>query len=134
MKKLIFLSLLFSTCSMADVIMKQKQHHDIIIPEHPIEKPERPVYQPPYHHPDYIPTGIIVETQSDCSQYIELLHEKDAYIESLLSELAVLRSEKQKRLSEKLRKAHEAELKKFENRKNTVKTDNRIIITDKPKP
>ncbi len=133
MKKAVLVSMvLLITCTIADVTMKQKQPHGIIIPEHPIAKPEKPVFKPPYH-PGYIPTGVIVETQSNCSHYIELIREKDAYIASLLSELAILRSEKQKELSEKLQKEHNAELKKFEQKKRTIKTSNHIIITDKPK-
>jgi len=113
----------------ADVTMKQTRHHDdqAGIPEHPIHRPG-------YHHPDYIPTEIIVETPTDCSQYIKLLKEKDAYIESLLQELAVLREKEQQRLSKKLKKEHEAELEKFKARKSSIKTKNMIIIKDKKEP
>ena len=118
MYKSVWIWLLLIILTQADVTMKQTKYHDdeAGIPEHPIHRPERPIHRPPYHHPDYVPTG---------------LYEKDAYIEQLLSELAVLRAKEQQRLSEKLKKEHEAELKKFEERKSSIKTKNTIIIKEK---
>ncbi len=114
----------------SDVTMKHTKKDAVILPVPPIQKPHP---KPPYYLPN-INNGIIVETHTDCSQYVTLLKEKDAYINSLLRELAVLRKEHQERLSERLRKAHEAELKKFDERQHSVKTHNSIIITNKPKP
>ena len=100
--------------------------------EHPVIKPDPPLYRPTHYPVNRIPTGIIIETQSDCSQYIDMLYEKDAYIEELLTELAILRNKEQQRLSEKLKKEHEAELRKFENRKKRKHRKNRIIMKEKP--
>jgi len=133
MHKALIASLLLILSLRADIVMKQSKPKDdlVTIPEHPIHHPERPLHRPPYYPPEYVPTGIIIETQSDCTQYIDLLREKDAYIESLLSELAVLREKEQRRLSEKLRKEHEAELKKFKEHKRSINTRNSIIIKEK---
>ena len=124
---LMFLFICFSPL-WSDVTMKHKKKDAAILPVHPIHKPYP---KPPYYIPG-INNGIIVENHTNCSQYVELLKEKDAYIESLLQELTVLRKEHQERLSERLKKEHEAELRKFEEKKRSVNTQNTIIISDKP--
>jgi hypothetical protein len=133
MQKTMTLSLLLFLSLHADIVMKQSKPKDdfVTIPEHPIHHPEKPLHNPPYYPPEYIPTGIIIETQSDCHQYIDMLHEKDAYIESLLSELAVLREKEQQRLSKRLKKEHEAELRKFKEHRQSINTKNSIIIKEK---
>ena len=134
MRLIIIVSFMLSLTLHADIVMKKSKPHDdlVTIPEHPIHHPEHPIHRPPLYPREYIPTGIIVETQSDCSQYVEMLREKDAYIESLLSELAVLREKEQRRLSEKLKKEHEEELKKFqEHKQRSIRSKNSIIIKEK---
>jgi len=125
---LMFLLILFSPL-WSDVTMKHKKRETAILPVHPIHRPSPKL---PYYIPS-INNGIIVENHTDCSQYIKLLKEKDAYIKSLLHELTLLRQEHQDRLSEQLRKKHEVELKAFEEKKRSVNTQNTIIISDKPK-
>ncbi len=128
LRLLILLFVVFSPL-WSDVTMKQKKKDAAILPVPPIHKPHP---KPPYYLPN-INNGIIVENRTDCSQYIDLLKEKDAYIESLLRELAILRQEHQERLSERLRKEHEAELRAYEEKKRSINTQNTIIISDKPK-
>ena len=134
MKNIILAVVFLSVSIFAEVIMRKAP---VKLPEieQPIEKPEPPVrpvpvvinpgiiYQDNYYNPPYA---------TNCDQFISQLREKDAEIAKLRSELAALQSQEQAKLQKELKSSYEAELQKFENRKSSIKSQNSVIITDKP--
>ena len=102
-------------------------------PVHPIVKPiEKPIeknynYRPNqyyYYNPYY-------DNSYDRAQE-KALAEKREKIEALEKELNATRRAEKKALQEKNKAQYEKEMKKFDNRKSTVKTKSSIIITDEP--
>ncbi|PHS32480.1 MAG: hypothetical protein COA92_06295 [Sulfurovum sp.] len=131
MKTIMMGILLVSTLSFADVIMKkpEKEKPEVSLP---IEKPIHPIrpiirpailYQDNYYNTNYA---------SSCDSYIQIIVKKDEEMASLAKELELLRSKDQARLQKKLKATHEAELKKFEERKSSVKSENTITISREP--
>ena len=101
----------------------------------PIEKPIRPIR--PVH--PIINTGIVYQDNyyntnytENCQRYVEMLTMKDEEIRLLREELAQLQSQEQAKMSQSLKASYEAELKKFDERKSTVKTKNRVMIKEAP--
>lgn len=137
MKNIILAVILLSGTVLAEVIMRKAPvYHPEI--EHPIERRDRPV-RPVRPVPVVINPGIIYQDNyynpsyaSNCDQFIAQLREKDAEIAKLKSELAVLRAKEQAKLQKELKSSYESELKKFENRKSSIKSTNSVIISDKP--
>jgi len=129
---LFFIPLLLGTFSHADVTMHKKKPKPIpvhpIIPDKPIDRPigVRPivntgvVYQDNYYH-----------NVNSCESYQKQIDDLNAYIDGLEAELAELKEKEHARLREKLKKENDEELKKFENRKSSVKTTNSIEIKAK---
>ncbi|NOR55253.1 MAG: hypothetical protein GQ531_03510 [Sulfurovum sp.] len=138
MKNIILAILFLSVSVFAEVIMRKAvPKHPII--EQPIERPDRPINRPVRPVPAVINPGIIYRNNyynpsyvTNCEQYISQLREKDEEIAKLRSELAVLRSGEQAKRQKKLTSSYEAELKKFDNRKSSIKSTNSVIISDKP--
>ena len=123
-------TLLWSTLVYADVTM-HKQKSIPMIPVRPIEKPDRPVIVHPPVRP-VVNTGVVYQdnyyshtTVNNCQREIDELND---YIDSLEAQIAELKEKEHARLREKLKKENDAELKKFENRKSSVKTKNKIEI------
>jgi hypothetical protein len=131
MKRTTLLMLLLCTLLFSDVKMKHQDKEEATIPEHPIERPERPFHKPHFYH-DYIPTGIIIETQADCSRYIDMIRERDTYINELERKLASMQLQLQTLVSERNKAAYEQERKQMEKRKSSIPAKSKIIISDKP--
>jgi hypothetical protein len=133
MKKIVIIMSLLGSFVWADVAMKSIIKEESVI-SLPIEKPIRPirpvnpivrpviVHQDNYYNTNY----------NDCSSYIELLAQKDEEILALKEEVSLLRSKEQVHLQKSLKATHDAELKKFETRQNSVKTHNSISISKEP--
>jgi len=117
----------------ADVTMHKR--HVWPRPVHPIE-PDRPHKRPivrpvvvPHVDTAYINNTYV--TQESCEQYKQHIDELNAYIDTLEKEIHDLKEKEYARLREKLKKEHEQELEQFENRKSSVKSENRIIVKEK---
>ena len=78
--------------------------------------------------------GYAVPAGAACQQYIDIIKKKDAEIKSLSKELDSLRAEQQLQLQKYLKKKHDKEMKKFDEKRNdtAAKKTNKIIISDKP--
>ncbi len=103
-------------------------------PVHPIE-PERPIDRPivrPYVDTAFVDNRVINNNYESCEKYKEMIDELNAYIDQLEKEIAELKEKEYARMRDKLKKENETELKKFENRKSSVKSKNSIIISDQP--
>lgn len=103
----------------ADVSM-----HSSEIPEHPIVRPPldpdrplrpNPIVRPALLYGEHYHT-YVSKTECDCTEYIEIIKEKDAEIEALLNENARLKEEAQEDLQKRLKEEYDKELKKFEER------------------
>ena len=101
----------------------------------PIEKPIRPIR--PVH--PIVNTGIVYQDNyyntnytENCQRYVEMLTKKDEEIRLLREELSQLQSQEQTKMSQSLKASYEAELKKFDERKSTVKTNNKVMIKEDP--
>ena len=123
---IVFLTLL----TFADVNMTSTRP---IHPSLPIVKPSpKPIeknfnYRPNqyyYYYPYY-------DNSKERAQQ-KALAEKKRKIEALEKELNATRKAEQKVLQEKKRAEYEKAMKKFENRKRSISTDNKIIISDEP--
>ena len=134
MKYILLLLMVMHVTLFAKVEMKaaKKEKPDISLP---IEKPIRPirpvrpiintgiVYQDNYYNTNYT---------ENCQRYVEMLIEKDEEIRQLHEELEKLQSKEQAKMSQSLKASYEAELKKFDERKSTVKTKNSVTIKNAP--
>ncbi len=79
--------------------------------------------------------GYAVPAGAACQQYIDIIKEKDAEIKALSKELDSLRVEQQLQLQKYLKKKHDKEMEKFDEKRSSssIKETNSIIISDKPK-
>ena len=97
-------------------------------PSLPIVKPiERPIEK----NFNYRPNQYYYDNSYDRAQE-KALAEKKEKIEALERELNATRRAEQKALQEKNKAQYEKEMKKFDNRKSSVKTKSSIIISDEP--
>lgn len=78
--------------------------------------------------------GYAVPAGTNCQKYIDIIKTKDAEIKALSGELASLKEEQQLQLQKYLKKKHDKEMKKFDEKRNdtAAKETNKIIISDKP--
>jgi len=78
--------------------------------------------------------GYAVPAGTNCQKYIDIIKTKDAEIKALSEELASLRGEQQLQLQKYLKKEHDKEMQKFDEKRNdtAAKKTNKIIISDKP--
>ncbi len=136
MKRFFFIYMIIlglSIFSFADITM----HKRPLIPPrpvHPIE-PERPIERPivrPYVDTAFVDNRIINNNYESCEKYKDMIDELNAYIDQLEKEIAELKEKEYARLRKDLKAKHEKEVKKFEERKSSVKTKNSIIISDQP--
>ena len=134
MKYILLFLMVVHVTLFAKVEMKaaKKEKPDISLP---IEKPIRPI------HPvrPIINTGIVYQDNyyntnytENCQRYVDMLIEKDEEIRKLHEELEKLQSKEQAKMSQSLKASYEAELKKFDERKSTVKTKNSVTIKNAP--
>ena len=129
MKIMLSIMILFIS-SFADVIMKKpvRERPDISLPIEKPVRPIRPIDRPVIVHQDNYYNSSYIE---NCDKYIEIISQQDAEISELQQELESLRKKEHLRLQEKLKATHEAELKKSEERKSSIKTTNIIEIIPK---
>jgi len=102
-------------------------------PSLPIVKPiERPIEKNFNYRPNqYYNYSPYYDNSYDRAQE-KALAEKKEKIEALERELNATRRAEQKALQEKNKAQYEKEMKKFDNRKSSVKTKSSIIISDEP--
>ena len=134
MKYLLLFFLIFQVTTFAKVEMKaaKKEKPEVSLP---VEKPIRPIR--PVH--PIVNTGIVYQDNyyntnytDNCQRYVEMLTKKDEEIRLLHEELERLKSNEQAKMSQSLKASYEAELKKFDERKSTVKTTNSVTIKNAP--
>ena len=134
MKYLLLVLMVAHVTLFADVEMKaeKKEEPDISLP---IEKPIRLIR--PVH--PIINTGIVYQDNhyntnytDNCQRYVEMLTEKDEEIRQLHEEIEKLQSKEQVKMSQSLKSSCDAELKKFDERKSTVKIKNSVTIKNTP--
>ena len=134
MKYVLLFLMLVHVSAFAKVEMKaaKKEKPDISLP---IEKPIRPIR--PVH--PIINTGVVYQDNyyntnytENCQRYVDMLIEKDEEIRQLHQEIEKLQSKEQAKMSQSLKASYEAELKKFDERKSTVKTQNSMTIKKAP--
>lgn len=68
----------------------------------------------------------------DCDTYLRIIAQKDREIEALNNEIDRLRGTAQESLQNKLKKEYELKLKKFDERKSSIRTKNRVRISNEP--
>ena len=78
--------------------------------------------------------GYAVPAGAGCQKYMDIIKNKDAKIKALSQELNTLKSQQQLQLQEHLKKKHDNEMKKFDEKRSdtAAKETNKIIISDKP--
>jgi TolA-binding protein len=77
-------------------------------------------------------SGVEFDTQVYCADFNKVIEEQAQKIKALEAEIAQLRSQAQKRLSESLKEEHHEALKKAAQNKRISETKSKIIISDKP--
>ena len=134
MKNLLIVYVLLSMYLSADVIMKKALEEDPEI-SWPIEKPIRPI------HPvrPVINTGIVYQDnyynenyQTSCDEYLKIIAQKDETILALKQEIEALKRKEQQELQQSLKVQYDAQMKKFEKSKSSIKTNNSITISEEP--
>jgi TolA-binding protein len=85
----------------------------------------------PKHQKFYI-SGIEFDTRVYCADFTKVIEEQAQKIKALEAEVAQLRLQEQKRLSETLKQEHQEALKKAAQNKRISETKSKIIISDKP--
>ena len=133
MKFILISFLLFCSVQLfADVTMHKRVPRPI--PVHPIV-PERPVDRPvvvrPYVDTAFVDNRIINNNYESCEPYKKQIDELNAYIDGLEAQIAEFKEKEYAKQREKLKKENAEELKKFDNRKSSVKSKNSIEITPK---
>ena len=124
MKYILLSIVLFTTLILADVTAKPSR------PSKPITKPiEKPSYDR-LTRDDYVFNPYY--NDAEIAQEKKLA-EKREKIEVLEKELNATRKAEQKELQEKNKAQYDKAMKKFDNRKSSISTENSIIVSDKPK-
>ena len=126
MKNTLLGFLLTFTYIFADVVAKPSPPS---LPSKPIVKP---IVKPSYDRltrDDYVYNPLYNDTEIEQEK---ALAKKREQIEALEKELNATQKVEQKALQKKNKAQYDKEMKKFENRKSKVKTENSIIISDKP--
>lgn len=102
------------------------------VPGNPIVRPPlrpiRPIDRPILVREEY---NYYTNPVSSCDEYIRIIAQKEQEIESLKKEVEILKSKEHAKLQKNLKSEYEQELKKFDERKSGIKTDNSIDISDK---
>jgi hypothetical protein len=138
MKNILLGCILLMTYTFADGSMSMTTPADIVdaertnsvsqLPAKPI-RPRRPATKYLLVNQDnYYYTNVL----SDCDEYLEIIEENEKEIEALKKEIDRLRSVAQAQLQKKLSEKHAKEMKKFDERKSGIRTQNRMNISNEP--
>jgi hypothetical protein len=133
MKNVLVAILLANTFLFAKIVASSPTPSKPVRPSLPIEKPiERPIeknfnYRPNQYY-NYTP---YYDTSNDLAQE-KALAEKKEKIEALEKELNATRRAEQKALQKRNKAQYEKEMKKFDNRRSTIQTENSITISEEP--
>ncbi len=136
MKAFLFLLLVMGGMTLSSYAEVTMHKRPIIQPRpvHPIA-PERPVKRPvvirPYVDTAFVDNRVINSTYESCEQYKALIGDLNAYIDELEKQIAELKEKEYARMREKLKEENDAEIEKFE-KKSSIKSENKIIISNKP--
>jgi TolA-binding protein len=92
---------------------------------------ERPIRRPIIHNNLYV-NNVTIDPEVYCRSYIEMIDERDAYIDELEKKLTSMQLQLQTLLSQHNKAQHEKEMKALEKRNPSIQTKSKIIISDKP--
>lgn len=138
MKNILLGCILLMTYTFADGSMRMTTPADIVeaertnsvsqLPAKPI-RPRRPATKYLLVNQDnYYYTNVL----SDCDEYLEIIEGNEKEIEALKKEIDRLRSVAQAQLQKTLSEEHAKEMKKFDERKSGIRTQNRMNISNEP--
>ena len=68
----------------------------------------------------------------NCNKYLKIIEQKDKKIEALKKEIDRLRGPEQSELRKKLKEEHDLKMKKFDERKSGIRTQNIMRISTEP--
>lgn len=137
MKNILVCCMLLMTHTFADVTVRSTTQAEILQkkPTQPIVKPIRPIrpIRPAnkyllLNQDNHYYTNVV----SNCDEYLEIIDQKDKEIEALKKEIESLRNKEQRKMQKSLKEAYDKEIQKFENRKSSIHTKSRAIISDTP--
>lgn len=108
-------------------------------PSRPVTKPSPPLVKPvrpirpivntgPVYQDNYYTTNV----ETSCEKYVGMLAQKDQEIVALKQEIERLKKQEQSKLQQRLKEDYDKELKKFDNRKSSIHTKNKAVISDRP--
>ena len=127
MKNVLLSVVLFTTLILADVTAKPSRPSR---PSKPITKPiERPSYDR-LGRDDYNYNPLYNDKEIEQEKR---LADKKEKIDALEKELNATKRAEQKKLQKKNKAQYDKAMKKFDNRESSISTENKIIISDKPK-
>lgn len=69
---------------------------------------------------------------SNCNKYLRIIEQKDKEIETLKKEIDRLRGRAQKSLQKKLKEEYDLKMKRFDERKSGIRTQNSMRISTEP--
>lgn len=108
-----------------DLIDTERANSATQLPARPIRPKKKHILMRQYNHYN---TNVI----ENCDQYVKIIEEKDKEIKALKEEIDRLRNVAQTQLQKKLREEHAKEMKKFDERKSGIRTQNRMNISNEP--
>ncbi len=130
MKHILLAFSILVTLSVADIVASAPKPPPR--PSLPIEKPiERPIEENFNYRPNQYYNYNPYYNSNDIAQE-KALAEKKEKIEALERELNATRRAEQKELQKKNKAAYDKAMKKFDNRKSSIPSNNKIIISDEP--
>ena len=133
MKHILFTFSISLTLSFAQIGASSPRPSKPVRPSLPIEKPiERPIEKNYNYRPNQYYNYYPYYDNSYDREQEKALAEKREKIEALEKELNATKRAEQKELQKKNKEAYDKAMKKFDNRKSSIKTKSSIIITDEP--
>lgn len=133
MKNILLSIVFFTALIFADIAATAPQPSTPPHPSLPIVKPiEKPIEKNFNYRPvQYYNYNPYYDNSNEIAQ-AKALEEKKAKIEALEKELNATRKAEQKELQKKNKAQYDKAMKDFDNRKSSISSENKIIISDKP--
>jgi len=135
MKYILLGCILLITQNFADVSARATPPEDKVKKDsaHHISKRRKRTVRPPYKYyllnqDHYFYTNVV----SDCDRYLRIIEEQDREIEVLKNEIDRLRGRGQESLQQRLKEEYEMKIKKFDERKSGIGTQNTMRISTDP--